>query len=373
MLPVLIGWYFFYAEGTLQKRLVMVALGIAVAIIAIGFTSTPTLIAGGTIGSTHSNFSYSLYGLVVGGKGWLQVTIDHPEFFNQGEGGGAVTDRVYGAAIESILTRPHLFVLGYIKGIANYFDDLFRFATAFKPLRLAGLLVPWILGVWFAIKRWRYPRYALLLALQAGILISSPFIIVDETNRLFAATMGVDALFVGLGMMWISTRFTSKRQEKSETFVIQEPRVGVLAGVAAMALILPVAMLAIIRPNESFAGHTPPSCEPGLEAVVVRPGPGTLVLPLVKAGEETLYPLRVRADHVAARFHRRARKNHQLTFPPGTTLYWGTRLEEGSVGQRIYFSWSGELPPAGRTVGFCINRPAGSGRKIGTATKIHLR
>ncbi len=372
VLPALLGWYYFYSDETIQKRLVIVALGIAVAMIAIGFTTTPTVIAGGTLGSTHSNFSYSLYGLAVGGKSWLQVTIDHPELFSQNDGGRTVTDRVYEVAIESILTRPHLFVLGYLKGIANYLDDLFRFAADFKPLRLAGLLMPWIFGVWRAVRNWREPRYALLLWMQAGILISSPFIIVDESNRTFAASMGVDALFVGLGFLSICDRFASWAGAIPQNNTANEQDITLLAGLGMAALFLPVALFAAIHPNTTLAGYKPPVCEPGFEAIVVRPGRGTPVLPLVRTGEESLYPLSVRADHFGSRFHRRVHSKEELRLPAGHALVWATRLEEGSVGQPIYFSWSGELPPAGSLVGFCVKRP-GPGKRVGTATSMHHR
>lgn len=371
VLPALLGWYFFYCRESAWKRLATIAVAIAVAMIAIGFTSAPTLIAGGTLGSTHSNFSYSLYGLAAGGKGWLHVTIEHPEIFNQGDSGRVVTDRVYEAAIESIVTRPHLFVLGYIKGIAHYLDDLFRFATEFKPLRFALLLL-WLPGIWMALKQWRQPRYALLLFLQAGLIVSAPFIAIDGQNRVFAATVPVDALFVALGIMWLSKRLASNTQANSQTSQFYELRFGVLAGVSVVALILPVAMLAAIRPNALFTAYTPPSCTQGLEAVVVRVNRSTLVLPLVKAGEETLFPLRVRADHFGSRFHKWVHSKEELRLPAGHNLVWATRLEEGKVGHPIYFSWAEELPPAGALVDFCV-RQAGPGKRIGTATSIHHR
>lgn len=371
VLPALIAWYFFYSNETLQKRLVAIAVCIPVVMLAIAFTSTPTLIAGGTLGSTHSNFSYSLYGLVSGGNNWLHVTIEHPEIFNQGDGGKAVTDRVYEAAIESILTRPHLFVLGYIKGIAHYLDDLFRYTTEFKPLRFA-LLILWVIGIWETLKQWRQSQYALLLFLQAGLIISAPFIAIDGQNRIFSSTVAIDGLFVALGMMWIFKRLAAKAQTTPKTYEFHETSFGALAGVSAMALILPVAMLAAIRPSDSFAGHTPPNCEQGLEAIVVRINRGTLVLPQVEKGDESLYPLRVRADHFGSRFHRWVHSKENLRLPAGHSFLWATQLEEGHVGQPIYFSWSGELPTAGTITGFCVKRHVAPRKRIGTATSIHI-
>jgi hypothetical protein len=371
VLPALIGWYVFYAEGPLRKRLVLAALAIAVAAIAIGYIATPILVAGGTLGSTHSNFSYSLYGLVSGGKGWTQITIDHPEIFNQGDDGGAVTRRIYAVAIESILSKPHLFLLGYVKGVVHYVDDLFRYATDFKPLRLVGFLVPWVLGVWFTIKRWREPRYAFLLALQAGIIVSSPFIAIDGQNRVFASTVALDALFVAIGVMWISNRLASKKNVAPDRVPETDYRIGMLAGIGLAVLFIPPAMLAAVRPNVEPSGYQPPHCEPGLKAVVVHPGRSTLVLPLVKAGEETLFPLRVRGDHFRERFHKSVQRQPELSFPTGTSVVLGYRLDSGSIGQAVLFSWSGKPPVPGQLVGFCVRPPEDPHDYFGTATAMH--
>jgi hypothetical protein len=370
ILPTLIFWFLFYFKGAFRERLMVAALGTALAVIAIGLTLTPTFIAGGTLGSAHSNFSYSLYGLVVGGENWQQVTIDHPEFFNQGGGEHMVTDRVYEAAIEIILSKPHLFVLGYLKGIGSYLDDPFRFAADLKPLRLAGFLVPWALGVWYALQKWRQPRYALLLWMQAGILVSSPFIIVDETNRIFAASIGVDALFVGLGFLWLCDRLASRTRAINQNSTANQHGIPLMVGIGMAALLLPVALFAAIRPNATLAGYKPPVCESGLEAIVVRPGRSTLILPLVKPGEETIYPLSLRADQFGSRL-RRVHSKNEFRLPAGHALVWGTRLEEGSVGKTIYFSWSGELPSAGTIVGFCVRRPVSRRTSLGIATAIH--
>ncbi|MEM8971340.1 MAG: hypothetical protein AAGD43_04655, partial [Pseudomonadota bacterium] len=70
VLPALLGWYFFYGREKWRGR--AMGLCLLVGAIALGFSlsAVPSMVAGKSLGTTHSNFSYSLYGLVVGGKGW---------------------------------------------------------------------------------------------------------------------------------------------------------------------------------------------------------------------------------------------------------------------------------------------------------------
>lgn len=366
VLPALIAWYVLYARGSVRSRLLGGALGIAAAAAAMGLAALPVLITGGVLGSTHSNFSYSLYGLAVGGKGWIQVAADHPEIFDQ-SGGKSQTQQVYELAVKAIIERPHMFLLGYVKGMLHYADDLFRYAE-FKPLRLALLLPLWIAGLWAAVRRWREPRYAMLIALQAGIVASSPFISIDGQNRVFASTSAADALFVAMGMYWVGARLVPGAAAGPAYGERQAGGFALLAGAAA--LVLPLALFAAIKPAQPLPGYAPPSCEAGQEAIVAYPARGTLVLPLVEAGEKSIFPLRVRAAHFRTRFHRWVHAKEELALPAGTSLVWAIRLDRGSVGMPLYFTWSGEIPPAGRPSGFCVEarRP---GRYLGTAASMH--
>lgn len=372
VLPALIGWIFFHVPGSIQQRLTLSSLGVAAIVAAMALTLAPTFIVDGAFNVTQSNFSYSFYGLAVGGKGWTQVMTDHPEIFTQGGGEGAEAKQIYEAAFESILNKPHLFVVGYLKGLLEYFDDLFRFATDFKPLRLAVFLPLWIIGIWAVAKRWREPRYALLLWLQAGILFSSPFISFDGGNRVYAATMSIDALFVGLGMMWVCTWIASEELPSAER-TESDVRLGALLPITgAVVLFLPVVLLAVVRPDNPPTGYEAPQCAAGLEAVTVRPGRSTLFLSVAKPGEASLFPLRVQADHFAARMHKTVYNKEELRRPAGTVLFWGLRLDQGAVGGPVYFSWAGESPPTGEIVGVCIKYPEARGKNIGTAEAIYL-
>lgn len=370
VLPALGAWYLFYGSGSFSQRFLVAVSAGAVSALAMALVASPILLAGGTFGSTHSNFSYSLYGLVVGGKGWLQVTIDHPEIFNRSDG-IPQTDKVYQLALQSLAEKPHLFVLGYIKGIAKYFNDLFRYATDFKLLRLLLLLIPWMLGAWYALKRWREPAYSMLLAIEAGIIISSPFLIYDGHNRAFASTVAVDAAFVALGMVWIGERLKVIATDTKPVSVSRRGNRGLVAA-GVTALFMPVVLFAAIKPASPPVALSPPQCEAGQKSVTLKLSQGTLMLPLVAPGEERLFPLAVRADHFGARFHQWVHAKEELGGKAGTTLVWGLRLEQGSRAALTYFRWKGAIRPESGGMGFCVNPPP-AGKRIGTGISADTR
>jgi len=365
VLPALLLWFLVCAQGPLRMRILWDSAAGLAATLTIAFVASPILIAGGSFNSTHSNFSYSLYGLIVGGKGWWQVTIDHPEIFT-GTDGLPPTDKVYALALESLHEKPHLFVLGYIKGLIKYFDDLFRYATGLKLLRLGLLLIPWICGAWYALRRWRELPYSLLLAIEAGIIVSSPFLIYDAHNRAFASTVAVDALFAGLGLVWIYERLDVRAKETKST-PLRFTTTKRLAAIGLAALLLPVVMFAVVRPTSAPTALKAPECETGQQAVALNRTQGTLVLPIVAAGGEQLYPLAVRADHFSNPFHLRVQAKDELVSSTGTNLIWGLRLEAGSGAAPIYFRWNGSLPTDVDELPFCVQPPV-SGKRLGTGT-----
>ena len=364
VLPALMCWYFFFSRQTLSWRVAGVALAVVAVLLGFALSMIPSFVAGKSLGEAHSNFSFALYGLVVGGKGWQQITIDHPELFAPGIGGKELTDRVYAAAYERLKTQPHLFVLGYIKGVFVYFDDLFRYANDFKPLRyplrFVCLLLPWAIGLYYTIRNWKDPSFALLLSLQAGIIVSSPFIAIDGYNRVFASTTALDAIFVAFGIMVLSNYFTRSAQPSIPDKCVTWGQSKTLTATALTAMLLPVFLPAMYRTTDQRTGLSPPRCPEGLEAVIVRPGRSSLVLPLVDAGKETIFPVSVRADHFGTRFSSHVQRKNKLRQPAGTMWVWGTRLDANGLGQNIYFKWSGRKIESGRYTGFCLERAFGT-------------
>ncbi|MFM8425595.1 MAG: hypothetical protein ACKOBL_10500, partial [Chloroflexota bacterium] len=142
-----------------------------------------------------SNYSYTLYGLAVGNKGWEQVLVDHP---------GVSANEIYTLAFNKIKNEPALF----IQGIAGAYSDYFvasRGAFSFLLLKrdrndiLNTIL--WtlsLLGLITAIIKREQKQYSLTLAFFAGIMLSVGLVPpIDSTNmRAFAATIPMSLYIV---------------------------------------------------------------------------------------------------------------------------------------------------------------------------------
>ena len=142
-----------------------------------------------------SNYSYTLYGLAVGNKGWEQVLVDHP---------GVSANEIYTLAFNKIKNEPALF----IQGIAGAYSDYFvasRGAFSFLLLKrdrndiLNTIL--WtlsLLGLITAIIKREQKQYSLTLAFFAGIMLSVGLVPpIDSTNmRAFATTIPMSLYIV---------------------------------------------------------------------------------------------------------------------------------------------------------------------------------
>ena len=145
-----------------------------------------------------SNFSYTFYGLAVGGKGWLQVYADYPE--------GMTTYKMFALAFEKIAENPFNIVIGYVRNLPHSTLRLFDYAPAFLPVRpLLGIF--WLAGLFVAFRRRREPLALFLLMATAGIVLSGPFLS-DVGSRIFAATIPIDAYLAGLGFSAILARLS---------------------------------------------------------------------------------------------------------------------------------------------------------------------
>ncbi|MGI9385362.1 MAG: hypothetical protein ACR2PO_19600 [Methyloligellaceae bacterium] len=369
ILPALIGWVVFNADGPIRRRIALAFAGAVGAAAGMAVTLLPALFSGEGGASAHHNLAYHVYALAAGGANYLQVKIDHPEIFTQGGSEAEMARRIYEAAVHSILTRPGLFIWGCVRSFAEYATDLFRMLDGFAPLRVLCVAL-WAVGLVTSALRWRSPRHAMLLWLQAGIWFSSPILTSNGGPRVYAATMAVDALFVGYGLMWLTRRMTLPAAEIPPSQTVLAPR-GLLA-VGLAAVLMPIAVLAASRAMATPHIYKPPQCEPGLVPVVVRPGGGSLQLPLVDEADAALHPLRVSQALFAGRMHKSVAFQKDLKgVPAGSTLIWGLRLTEADYGKLDMFAWHGDLLVPRQPVGFCILPPdSGAGRFLGQALTI---
>ena len=198
VLPALVLWSITGAKangGSPRQWLVA-----AIAGCSAGFLLQMGLIqlSGGAIFQAHGNFSYTLYGLAVGGKGWAQVLADHPELLSSGMADAQVSQHVYALAIDRIIHDPATFGVALARNSLLYLGA--RPFLAPPPLFAYLLGFSWWIGI-AAILRHRHEASAQLIGWGSlGAVCSAPLLVQDGGARVFAATVAIDALQIGMGV-----------------------------------------------------------------------------------------------------------------------------------------------------------------------------
>ncbi len=171
----------------------------ALAGIAAGFVVNAMILRwlGGASHGAHSNFSYTLYGLALGGVGWERAFSDYPELKAMGDANAGAF--IYARAMEQIRAHPGMLVVGLLRNL-----ECFVLATSEKlsaglvpeSARLGGWLVavPWIAGVVALARRaarfhGRDPAFRLAAAGALGALASVPIVYMDGRERVFVAAL----------------------------------------------------------------------------------------------------------------------------------------------------------------------------------------
>ena len=213
VLPSLIVWAGMtahYLQFRIKKWIVAASIA---ALAGFAIQSLLVLAVGGSPTNSHGNFSYTLYGLSVGGAGWQQILTDHPEIFI---GSDASTSKaIYSLAWDNLKAQPEAFLLGLYKGFTAYLT-----VNAYVSWPWSTLLKACWWAAWIPIcLRRRNPVYLLTGLCSLGVLFSAPFLIVDGGPRVFAATIAIDILQIGIGVSWIGTILTggTKRSFASPT------------------------------------------------------------------------------------------------------------------------------------------------------------
>lgn len=281
VLPALVAWAIVVAS---HFRLQRWSAGLmALAAVSVGFVAQAgfVLIGGGSPTQSHGNFSYTLYGLAVGGKGWLQVLTDHPELLKLGE--AARHAQIYELALDQIRADASrlVFALG-----SNLYVALAQGTYGYGRFGALGnlLLMFWIFGGASALARSRQPAYALVLFGSLGALLSAPIIINDGGPRVFAATIAFEILQIGIGVQTLAW-FISQRLgwlRRSETPIGKLESASVLtrlvrspAPKVELRLLVLLFLLAVApyTPARHFAGikaTQASSCSDGLKPLATR-------------------------------------------------------------------------------------------------------
>jgi hypothetical protein len=208
VLPVLvIVWFFLFKEQ--GKRLYF-------KFITIIFTTVFSLLLSplllNFIGpneeySYQGNFSYVLYGIASGGKGWTFVKEEHPEIFSDKRiSDGEKSKLIYSHALKKIKNQPTLFAHSLFNTSYHIVRHPFKFTYKFKfPFPLV-IFFPAFIVFWFYLLLGKDPNkrrgVLLIAAFWIGVFISAPFL-VDGGERVFIVTMTASCAMLAAGTAFI--------------------------------------------------------------------------------------------------------------------------------------------------------------------------
>ncbi|MBA3072572.1 MAG: hypothetical protein FP831_03180 [Anaerolineae bacterium] len=235
-------------------------------------------------GMVFSNFSYTLYGVVAGGKGWMQILIDHPELAQLDDVSRSA--QTYALVLEAWKAHPFSIIVGAFK---NWFDYLmprgagaFGFIRGIEAVSWANYAVRIVLSIfagWGLVIAWKQRKqepYSLMLWAAAGIFLSVPFVPPNDSNqmRVYAATVTILLAFSTIGLKSISGLVTKHQKEE---FRPQESKPGaaILFGLTLATVTIGGVLLVktLVKPHHL----SPVGCPAGETQLVVRFTAGSMV------------------------------------------------------------------------------------------------
>jgi hypothetical protein len=204
ILPSLVIWAglaAFYFKERIGRWVAAASLAI---LAGFALQSMLVLAVGGNPDNSFGNFSYVLYGLSVGGKGWTQVQIDYPELFSNLKSDSLKNKAIYALAWKNLASRPESFLDGLFKNLSLFwavgtygFNKLGTWAFAAK-------MCWWLAWIPVCLK-FKHPAYSLITLFSFGVLFSAPFLVGDGGERVFAASVAGDVIQIGIGLYWVGT------------------------------------------------------------------------------------------------------------------------------------------------------------------------
>ena len=206
---LMVGSVFFKENGRFSLKYTFILLFAILSAWGLNVILGHMVAAPGTV--SLGNFSYTLYGQVVGGKGWTQIFKDHPEVNKMADADR--TQTIYRMAFNEVVRNPSGLVTGFLSAWKDFFVPSIFAGFSFVKLgdKYSSPIIQTILTIFLflgLVQSWRRKNqdiYLLLLAITAGIFLSIPFIPPSESAnmRIYAGTIAIPALFACIGILTI--------------------------------------------------------------------------------------------------------------------------------------------------------------------------
>ena len=284
VLPALIIWSGFAFRG--RRRFSLAAVGLNTAAVAFGFLLNMLVfkMVADPGGMVFSNFSYTLYGVVAGGKGWMQILIDHPELAQLDD--VARSAQTYALIFDTWKAHPFNIVIGALK---NWYDYLlpggsgaFGFVRGSEAQNWINYAIRLLLSLFAVLgfaQTWRKRREepnAMMVWAAAGIFLSVPFVPPTDANqmRVYAATVTFLIAFSVIGVKGVTDLFL-KRKPVVESIEKSDGKPAMIFGLTLAAATICGVLLVkgFAKPEELPLAE----CPQGQTQFLTKFTPGTVV------------------------------------------------------------------------------------------------
>ncbi len=255
VLPILVLWLTWRVRR--RGRLSVAATLVwTLAATASGFVAGAALdrAYGTEDGLPFGNFAPTLYGVVVGNEGWLQVYRDHPEVQDIAISADRYRE-MYRLALERAADAPLTALHGVIDTYNDFFINTDWHEFYDDPVSRSVALILTLAGLWHAWRHRAQAQCALLLAIQLGVFLSVPML-ADGGTRVFAASIPATGALIGIGLVAILSYLGGARQTSEPKSVLAAPSLALLLAIGL--LIAPAVPFYAGRPT---AAVEPPVCE----------------------------------------------------------------------------------------------------------------
>jgi hypothetical protein len=268
ILPAVAVWLacYYRKDKGLGRAFVLACLSAA---LAFGMNALLLKVVAQPNSVPFSNYSYVLYGLASGNKGWTQVFIDHP---------GVTEPEVMPLAISKIQADPAGLIRGILGSYADFFKPLggaFTFVLSGQPYPEFANLLLWGLvaaGLAYCVVDWRAARTGLTVSSLLGVLSSLVLLppIDADGMRVFAATIPYTGLWLAMGIAALTAWIEKARSHPPNARIqppVEPPLVGAAMGLACLLVVFsvpaPMILRAVAQPGAQTAPGSRPTCQPG--------------------------------------------------------------------------------------------------------------
>jgi hypothetical protein len=204
ILPALILWGTWYFRGSSRFSARFLLGGISIVLLGFILNSVVFKTIGFPEAIANSNFSYSLYGLVVGGR-WNTVLEHYPQLNSLDE--IEKSKKVRELALEALRANPFGLVTGFFRAWQHFFFDNFVFSFVKSTQINVTLHLLSLLAIANCYRQRHSPVASLMVAASIGTFFSVPFVPPwDAGIRPYAATIPVFSLYPALGLNWVAQK-----------------------------------------------------------------------------------------------------------------------------------------------------------------------